>query len=557
MPDQHPTPPFAAFDEMASGRGVIRPHWRDLIATVWSMPPGQIAEKMARARAQFAEADEFLAIYGKETRRPAWTFDLLPLILPEAEWQGLTEGLAQRARLLDMILADIYGPQDLIKERFIPPYLVYANPEFLRPMRHVKPIGGGPYLYFYAADLVRSPDGGWRVFADRTQAAAGVGYALRNRRVMARTFPEVFRAAPVRRLQPFVDQWQDSLRRVGSSLHADPHSVLLTPGPYNNAYFEHVYLARELGITLAQGSDLTVRDDKVYLKTLEGLLRIDVIYRRLDAAFADPLELRDDSALGIAGLVQAQRAGNVAVVNMPGSAVIETPAYAPFLPSIARRLLGEELKLPAVTTWWCGQAAPLAEVKSRLEGFVLRPAFAPDPEPIEAERLDATKRAMFDIDLATHPERYVALERVTHGVVPTMSDGGMVPQPIVLRVALVWHDGNWHALPGGVARVVGADKLYRSTLRHGGIAKDVWVLTGEPQDVYVPSAKRSSADTRRAKAALQSRAADDLYWLGRYAERLDTGARLFRAVLNRMVGGGLGARDFAELSLLARALQRT
>src|SRR5262249_45462102 len=250
----------AAYDEMATGQGRIRPHWRDLVGTIWSMPPAQIAERQARARAPFAQADEVLPLYRGGAPRPAWTFDLLPLILPEAEWHGLAAGLAQRARLLDLVLADLYGPQHLIAEKLVPAYLVYANPEFLRPLRNLKPVAGAPHLHFYAADLVRMPDGAWRVFNDRTQAAAGVGYALRHRRVLARTFPEAFRAMPVRRLHPFIEQWRASLQRVGASLRDDPRIVLLTPGPYNDAYFEHVYLARELGITLVQGSDLTVRD---------------------------------------------------------------------------------------------------------------------------------------------------------------------------------------------------------------------------------------------------------------------------------------------------------
>ncbi|MGH7005514.1 MAG: circularly permuted type 2 ATP-grasp protein, partial [Alphaproteobacteria bacterium] len=418
-------------------------------------------------------ADAFLDIYGKDGARPTWSFDLLPLILPEPEWRTLAAGLVQRAQLLDLVLADLYGAQRLVHDRLVPPYLVFGNPEFLRPARGIKPSGGAPHLHFYAADLVRMPDGRWRVFNDRTQAAAGVGYAVRNRRVLARTFPEAFRTAPVRRLAPFLELWQASLERIGATLREDPRAVLLTPGPYNNAYFEHVYLARELGITLAQGSDLTVRDNVVFLKTLEGLVRVDVIYRRLDGVYSDPLELDEESALGVAGLLQAARAGNVAILNAPGSALIETPAFAPFLPALARRLLGEDLLLPAVTTWWCGQSEPLAAVKKDLGRFVLRPTFAPDPAPIDPAALEAAARAKYLAELAARPESFTALERVSHCMVPTLGPDGVVPEPVMLRVAAVWHEGAWTAMPGGVARIVSGDALYRSTLRHGGIAKDV------------------------------------------------------------------------------------
>ena len=545
-----------AYDEMASGQGTIRPHWRDLMATIWSVPAAQLAERQARARSLFAEADEFLAIYGGAAARPAWTFDLLPLILPESEWRVLAAGLTQRARLLDLILADLYGPQRLVAEKLLPPYLVYANPEFLRPARGIKPVTGAPHLHFYAADLVRMPDGRWRLFNDRTQAAAGVGYALRHRRVLARTFPEAFRAVPVRPLAPFVELWQGSLQRIGAALREDPRAVLLTPGPYNDAYFEHVYLARELGITLVQGSDLTVRDGVVYLKTLDGLVRVDVIYRRLDGAYCDPLELDEESALGVAGLLQAARAGNVAILNVPGSALIETPAFAPFLPALARRLLDEELALPTVTTWWCGQRLALDAVRAKLDEFVLRPAFAPDPAPIDPASLSAERRAALLAELSAAPERFVALERVSHGLVPTLGAKGLAPEPVMLRVAAIAHEGQWTAMPGGVARVVAGDALHRSTLRHGGVAKDVWVLSEEVFDVNVPVVRTRSPGIMRATGALRSRTADDLFWLGRNAERLEVGSRLLRAALDRMAGGGLGARDLAERGLLARALRR-
>lgn len=544
------------YDEMASGQGVLRPHWRNFMAAVWGLPPGQLTEKQARASAQIAHADEFVAIYGHDPKRAPWSIDLLPLILPENEWRQIADGMAQRARLLDRILGDVYGEQRLISDGLLPPYLVYSNPGFLRPMRFVNPTGGTPNLYCYAADLVRMPDGQWRVFADRTQAPSGAGYALRNRRVLARTFPEAFRVMPVRRLQPFLELWQASLQRIGAAHGDEARAVLLTPGPYNDAYFEHVYLARELGITLAQGSDLTIRDNVVYLKTLDGLLRVDVIYRRLDGEYCDPLELRQDSALGAAGLVDAIRAGKVAVVNLPGSALVETPAFAPFLPALARRLLDEELNMPAVTTWWCGQASALHAVQESIDSFVLRPTFDPISRPVDPTLLGTQEREALKARIAARPEEYVALERVAYGVAPTFGKDGMEPRPIALRVLALWNGNDWIVMPGGVARVVEPDDMYRSRLLHGGVAKDVWVLTDEMQDIRGPALPVAQARGGRGAAVLQSRIADDLFWLGRYVERLDAGARLIRAVLNRLTGGGLGPRDMAELARLATALHR-
>lgn len=551
-----------AYDEMAAGRGALRPHWRDLMAAVWAMQPGQLGERTARARAHLAEADEILGVFGGDDRRVTWTLDLLPIVIPEAEWAALAAGLAQRARLLDLVLADIYGPQRLIADRALPPYLAFANPEFLRPVRRTDG-AGTPRLQIYAADLVRMPDGTWRVFADRTQAPAGIGYALRHRNALARFFPEGFRTLPVSRLRPFVELWQASLQSLaGNERRArEPRIVLLTPGPYNEAYFEHVYLARELGVTLVQGSDLTVRDDRVFLKTLEGLVPVDVIYRRVDGAWCDPLELRGDSTLGVAGLLQAMRAGNVSVVNAPGSAAAETPALAPFLPALARRLLGEELKLPAVTTWWCGQHTALAEVQADLDRFFLRPAFAADPAPIEPASLPRAKRQALEAELRARPEGFVAIERVAHGVAPTLTAAGLGPSPFVLRTVLIRSGRNggddWVPLPGGVARVVNEGSLYRGTLRHGGIAKDVWVLTAEEGDVVVPAVARDVPAVRRSTGVLPSRIADDLFWLGRQVERLDAAARLFRAALARLVGGEMGPRELAELGVIGQALSRT
>ncbi|MGO8917562.1 MAG: circularly permuted type 2 ATP-grasp protein [Stellaceae bacterium] len=553
----------AAYDEMVTGNGALRPHWRALMEIVWTLAPDQLGERLARVSAQIADDDEIVTLPergGAHGRR----LDLLPLILPAAEWQAISAGMVQRARLLDMILADLYGPQRLLEERLLPPYLVLGNPAFLRPLRGVRPRGDAPQLYFYAADLVRLPSGEWRVFADRTQAPGGVGYALHHRSVLARTVPEMFRATQVQRLDPFIDLWQSSLRATARDSAEAPQIVLLTPGPYNDAYFEHVFLARALGITLVQSSDLTVRDDYVYLKTLDGLQRVDVIYRRVDGDYCDSLELREDSALGIAGLVQVARARNVALLNLPGSALVEAPAFTPFLPELCRRLLGGELRLPAVTTWWCGQERALGEVRAALDGFAVHSVFDPDPVPLDPALLAAEDRAEFEAQLARHPERFVARQKMMPSAVPCLvadeaarEDRRFVPKPVVLRVMALWRDGDWVAMPGGLARIVTDHSIYRSTLRHGGVAKDVWVLSEQDADAPLHIAPAAPVRDARPEGALRSRTADDLFWLGRHVERLDAGTRQFQATLHRLASGGLSARDLAELGRLAEALKRT
>ena len=553
------------YDEMVTGTGAIRPHWRGLMETVFSLTSEQLAEKLARASIQMAD-DEIVALPEAHPTSAAPSLDLLPLILPESEWQTIADGLVQRARLLEMILGDLYGPQRFIDEGLLPPYLIYGNPEFLRPLRHVQPPRGVPRLYFYAADMVRLPNGEWRVFADRTQAPSGAGYALHKRTVLARTFPEVFRSAPVRRLDSFIELWRSSLRSMGGGSTETPQVALLTPGPYNDAYFEHVFLARALGITLVQSSDLAVRGDCVYLKTLGGLTKVDAIYRRVDGDYCDSLELREDSALGVAGLVQAARHQNVALLNMPGTALVESPAFTPFFPHLAKRLLGQDLLLPAVTTWWCGQKGPLAEVREALDQFAVHNVFDPDPVPVEPVLLSKGKRAEFEARLLRYPERFVARERMAPSVTPCLAHEvkaheaeRLIPKPVVLRVMAVWHEGEWYALPGGSARIVTGDSIYRNMLRHSDAIKDTWVLSEQTADIHVPAviSPPPTLQIARADVCLRSRTADDLFWLGRYVERFDAGLRQFVAAIDRIASGGLGARHQAELKRLAGALKRT
>ena len=548
---------MAAYDEAVSGQGSIRAHWREMMALIWAMPPEVLRDKQARAAAHLAGADNFMADFGAGAAAPVWSIDILPLILPGPAWDTIAAGLAQRARLLDLILCDIYGPQFLIKEKLLPPHLIYANPCFLRPLRHVVPPSGAPQLHFYAADLTRMPDGTWRILSDRTQAPAGVGYALRHRGIVARTFPESFRHTSVRRLQPILETWRDSLQAIGGAISNTPRIVLLTPGPHNSAYPEHVMLAHELGITLAQGSDLTVRDSIVYLKTLDGLARVDVIYRRVDGDYCDPLELKSDSALGVAGMIAAIRAGNVAVLNAPGSAVIELPALAPFLPGLARRLLDEDLALPAVTTWWCGQKTALAEVLATVNRFVLQPVFEPNAIPIDPVELTESARANLIARLTATPESFVAIERVDHARVPAVGAGSVEPRPFVMRTCSLWNNGAWTTMPGAMARITDGDEGRRAAIRNGGLVKDVWILADEPMSQGPATSDAVPHEIRKVERAaelLGSRTADDLFWLGRYIERLDSAVRQFRSVLQRLIGASLGPRDVAESQMLAELL---
>lgn len=560
----------AAFDEMVTGQGVIRPHWQPLFGSLSQLGDGGIADRAERARQHLEEDGVTFNLYAAAdapvrsrgaARAPGlqrpWALDPLPLVICAEEWAAIETGVIQRARLLDRVLGDLYGAQTLLTAHRYPPALVFGSADFLRPCRHALRDLPTAYLQHYAVDLTRTPDGIWRVVSDRAQGPAGAAYALQNRRVMTRVMGEAFRASRVRPIAAFFDAWQADLQARARGERDNPRIVLLTPGPFNEAYFEHVYLARQLGATMVEGADLTARGGRVFLKTLGGLQPVDVILRRVDGNWCDPLELRGDSALGVVGLLDAVRAGNVSIANALGSGLVDAPALAAFLPRLAEQMLGESLLLPSVATWWCGQSYALKEVMDRLPQLALRPAFSAGGEPVHVGALDGEARANLVARLRRRPADFVAQEAIAASVAPGLGPGGLEPQSIVLRVFATADRGGYTVMPGGIARVPAGNDPLRASLQRGGVNKDVWVEADEPADAgTVARQARNRIVIRRTVGELPSRAADNLYWLGRNAERLDNGGRLLRAALQRVVSGFAGARDFVEMAAITRVLAR-
>ena len=465
------------------------------------------------------------------------------VIAPD-EWRSLETGLIQRATLLNKILADCYGNQELIRSRWLSPALVFAQPDFLRPCHGVR-LPRNLFLHFYAADLARSPDGRWWVISDRTQIPTGAGYALANRLVTSRIFPESFRENNVHRLAGFFRTVQETLAQLAPRQSDRARVVMLTPGPHNETYFEQAYLARYLGYMLVEGQDLTVRDNCVFLKTLSGLERVDVILRRVDDDFCDPLELRNDSILGVPGLVEAVRAGNVVVANALGTGLVQSPAFMSFLPGLCRHILGEELKLPSVATWWCGQKSAQKYVLENLDDLVLKPAFRshlrpPDPEKklTDAQRAELKRRIEFDPDL------FVAQEHVQLSTAPSWEDNGFVARPVSLRVYLVANGDSYSVMPGGLARIAPAAGGQFISMQRGSSSKDTWVISETPvEEITLLHGAAQSVELRRTGNNLPSRLADNFFWLGRYSERADATSRLLRSALLRFnperTGGAL------------------
>ncbi|MCW5559540.1 MAG: circularly permuted type 2 ATP-grasp protein, partial [Verrucomicrobiae bacterium] len=463
-----------------------------------------------------------------------WELDPIPLVIGSEEWHRIEAALQQRAALLDRILADCYGPQDLIRSGWLPPALVFAQPDFLRSAHGARP-PAETFLHFYAADLARSPDGQWWVVSDRTQIPTGAGYALANRLVTSRILPEAFRDCQIQRLAAFFRAVQSSLAGLGSRRTDNPRVVLLTPGPYNETYFEQGYMARYLGYSMVEGQDLTVRDDRVFLKTLSGLEPVDVLLRRVDDDFCDPLELRNDSMLGVPGLLEALRAGNVSLANGLGSGLLQSAAFMAFLPGLSRHLLGEDLLMPSVATWWCGQESAQAYVLEHLDDLFIKPAFrshlrGTDPNrPMTAEARQALRR-----QITFQPHLWVAQERVRLSTAPSWTGTSVAPRPVGVRVYVVATPGGYQVMPGGLARLAPEPGGRFISMQRGGASKDTWVLSEHPvEEVSLLHRQGAPIELRRVGNNLPSRLADNFFWLGRYSERADATARLLRSTLLR------------------------
>ncbi len=545
-------------DEVFDANGEAHPHTREMIRSLSSLGVDEMQRRWDQARRLIRDNGVTYNVYGdpRGMDRP-WELDPVPLVLPSAEWAAISRGLAQRAELLNRILLDLYGPQLLLERGLIPAELVLGSPGFLRPLRGVA-LPSNTMLHVYAADLARGPDGGFRVLGDRTQAPSGAGYALENRIVLSRTMPRIFRDCRVQRLASHFRSLRDTLRGLAPRARESPRIVLLTPGPHNETYFEHAYLARYLGLSLVEGADLTVRDRRVYVKTLGGLERVDVILRRLDDAFCDPLSLRPDSSIGVAGLVHAVRAGNVAVANGLGTGLIETPALLGFLPGLCRALLGEELRLPSVPTWWCGEEAALRYVIEHLDTLVVKSTFwSPSSfEPVFAGRLSTEERSKLAGRIRARPEAFVAQEQVTLSTAPAWVKNRLEPRHVALRAYVAATSHGFQVMPGGLSRVSATEESLVVSMQRGAGSKDLWVLA-EDEEVNPVTLLRTSAqpvEIVRSGGDLPSRVADNLFWLGRYMERAESTVRLMRSLLARLTDDSVPG-DVPELPTLLRALE--
>jgi uncharacterized circularly permuted ATP-grasp superfamily protein/uncharacterized alpha-E superfamily protein len=517
-------------DEMwDAGAGCVRPGWQPYITAIGALGPETLERRHRDIKRLLRENGVTYNVHGDPDglHRP-WELDPIPMIIASDDWDRLETGLSQRAQLMDLIFADLYGARTLLKEGLLPPELVYGHPGFLRScdgIRHP----GCRQITFLAVDLARGPDRQFLVVGDRVQAPSGAGYALENRTVMARVFPDLIRDCRVRRLAQFFRSLRSALTEIAPQPKPNPGIGVLTPGPANETYFEQAYLAAYLGFTLVQGDDLMVRNGIVWLKALDGLKPLDVLLRRVDDIFCDPLELRSDSRLGVAGLLEAMRRFNVTVVNPLGSSLLESPGLTEFLPVMARHFLGEDLQLTAPATWWCGRPEGLSYVLEHLSDLLIQSTDG-RLQIVPGEDRGALEELRVRIE--THPHLYTGRQKLLFSTAPALVEGRLQPRREFFRTFLAACNGSYCAMPGGLALSASQSGPLQGAGQRVSISKDTWVLALEAQkhvSLWVQSERIE--ENLKSSSALPSRAAENLFWVGRYAERAEGVIRLLRTVL--------------------------
>src|SRR5262245_18211183 len=542
-------------DEYIGQDGAPRAAWSRFFDAFAALSPIDIERRFASADRHLREAGVTYRAPG-ETADRLWPLSHLPLIIDEADWQQLTAGIAQRAQLFEMVLRDLYGEGRLVADGAVPAAAIAGSNEYLRAVCGVKP-PGNRYLHVYAADVGRGPDGRWWVLNDRTQAPSGAGYALENRLVLSRAFSNLYKSLNVERVAPFFEAFRDSLR--ASADRDEPRIGLLTPGAFSETYFEHATLARYLGFLLVEGDDLAVSGDRIHIRTVAGLKRLDVLLRRVDSNFLDPLELDASSHLGVPGLIDVLRKDGVVVANMPGSGVLEARALLGFLPSLCRRLLGETLMMPHIATWWCGQKAAREEVLSRLDEVAIEGAYGrqvPGFEtngPVLASELAPAERERLVAAINERGVDFVGQELVRLSTTPGWDQGRSVPRPFVLRVFAAATPKGWTVMPGGFCRIADQLDARAVSMGDGARAADVWVVSDKAVPTHTLLPGTDTVRIRRIAGVLPSRAADNLFWLGRYLERAEATLRLVRALGIQQRDTGKGS---SNLQHAAERIQR-
>lgn len=538
------------WNEMTDSSGQIRPHWQQLGLKInrWTTDE-RIAIANAAGRMIEDLGTTFNVFSDVGGVGQPFELDAIPLVIPPTEWLKVSTGLNQRIRVLNAVLADIYGPQSLLRDGLIPPDLVHCSPAFLPYACGVQP-SGGRHLISTGCDLIRSATGVWSVLRDHTATPGGLGQTLENRKVISNLLSEPFESMEVARLGTFMDLERATLQSFSFRRGEEANIVFLTPGFRHPSYFEHAYKARLLGFPLVEAADLTVRERRLFLKTLAGLRRIDGVVCRIDDDGIDPLEHWGTRGEGVPGILETWRTGNVALANAPGSGFAASPALMPFLPKICREWFGEEMKLPFVETWWLGQAQVRRRVLDQLHRFVLLSAspYLDSLLPIQCSGLSPSARKQWLTVIEARPHDFVVQADVSPSEVPALETRSIRQRPVIWRAFTLNAKETPVSLPGGLARV-GKNNLPPQLWQgHSGFTKDVWIPDAKESQPYTEThSPQSTRGHHPGASEVPSRIAEQLFWVGRYAERVELATRLLRVTL-RCLGGEAGRTQQNQLA---------
>ncbi|WP_372988897.1 circularly permuted type 2 ATP-grasp protein [Sulfitobacter sp.] len=546
-------------DEMLDGAGNVKPVWQEFLDHLQRLDDVELTHRFARGGQYLRDAGVLYRQYDETVSVDrGWPLSHLPVMLSEAEWREISAGLIQRADLLEHVVRDLYGPGELVASGQLPATLLTQNPAWLRPMVGVKPANGN-FLNLLSFEIGRGPNGKWWVISDLIEAPSTAGFVIENRVAMTKIFPNFFSRSNVHRIAGFFQDFQQQLFNLRGT--AKGQIALLSSGPANQNYAEHAYIARYLGMLLVEGEDLIVQDGHVMVRTVAGPKPLSLLWNRVPSALCDPLELDQTSLIGTPGLVDALRQQQLHMVNAVGAAVLETRALMAFLPKIARQHFGAALKLPNIATWWCGQETARDHVIKNRDTMMVGSAFSTVPLMADSASSPDTEMPQgpgqqeITALLRRSGRELVGQEAITLSTTPTYEDGALVARPMCIRLFLARTPDGWQVMPGGYARVSAGNDAKAFAMQRGGKVADVWIRGDQP--VETPSLLVSGAAENRAassRAALPSRAADNLFWLGRYVERAEQNIRLFRAYYARINDGA--AHDAPLLAFMRNHLMQ-
>ncbi len=527
---QHFETRLGRFSQQQSSQG-FQPHWQDFMNALTMIGSDELENRRLENQRLLSENGVTYTVYNEQGHaNQSWPLDPIPLLINNKEWQLIEKGLMQRAHLLSLILRDIYGEQNIIRNNIVPAELIFSHQGFLLPC--IGSFQQAINLPLYAANLVHGSDGTVRVLNDHTQAPSGMGYSLENRHISSQVMEDLFKEFHAQSLSSFFTEMQNTLARLAPGNKTDPHMVMLTPGALNETYFEHAYLAAHLGFTLAQGDDLTVRENKVWLRTLEGLRGIDVLLRRIDDNYCDPLELLGHSQLGVAGLLQSIRLGNVGMANPLGSSVLENQGLLAFLPALCRYFLDEDLLLPSVASWWCGQKKECDFVIENMENLVIKSTNRGRQNTVLfGHQISQSETQALIQKIRARPYLFVGQEPITFSTVPTLIDGKIENRNSILRSFAIARTDDYKVMPGGLTRVAASKDQFTVSNQFGALNKDTWVLEDKETDTFITEISTVNHNIHAISEPLTSRAADNLFWVGRNYERIRNSARLLRSIL--------------------------